>query len=236
MKPASKLSPSNLKPHQIAILIAGVVTVVGFLTPVLHNLFLPLYYLNVHLHEFSHALMTILTGGMVDSIQINGQAGGVTLSAGGSHWLIGPAGYLGASIIGATIIWFSRSEKSARNVLRALAVLLALGMILWVRGDAWGIFSGVVWVLALFGASMFLKGIPLLFAAQFVGMQQCLNSLTSLYDLVWISAGSERHSDARIMESYSHIPAIFWAVGWSVVSLSLVVICLRRAWALPTAR
>jgi hypothetical protein len=227
---------NKLKPHQTAILVASAIVAVGYLTPSLHILFLPLYFLNVHIHELSHALAGLLSGGQVHSIHIDASSGGLTEIVGGSHWLVGPAGYVGASIVGAVIIWFSRSEKGAQNTLRALAVLLTLGLVFWVRSDAWGIFSGIIWVGVLLGAATFLKGLPLLFAAQFVGIAECFNSLNSLYDLVWVTTDPMAHSDALIMQRYTHVPAIVWAFGWCVVSLSLIVICLRRAWGSSSAK
>jgi hypothetical protein len=69
-----------------------------------------------------------------------------------------------------------------------------------------------------------------MFACQFLGMQQCLNSFTSLAALLQITAATEAHSDASILYELSGVPAIFWAALWSMLSLALVVWTVRKTW------
>ena len=226
----------SMQPHQKAILAAGAASLALWAIPYLQKLMLPLQYLNTHLHEFGHAMAGQASGGDVEFIKVMADGNGVTPVTGGSMWLIGPAGYLGAALIGSAVIWFSRTEKSAQNTLRLLAFFLGLSMLLWVRGDFVGIISGIGWIGALVGASMYLRGNALLFAAQFVGLQQCLNSIQAVYTLLNISAFSEMHSDALVMQNNTGIPAVAWALGWCAFAMILVVISLRRAWTLPAAR
>jgi hypothetical protein len=226
----------NLRPHQKAILFAALLSIVGFAVPILGKFLLPLTYLNTLIHEMSHAIAGTLSGANIDQITVNADGSGATPMTGGSIWLIGPAGYIGAAIAGAAIIWFSRSERGARNTLRTLAVAMAIAMLLWVRGDFVGVIAGIAWTSGLLLAATGLKGMPLLFVAQFVGLQQCLNSVTAVYTLLNISLGSDTHSDAMIMQTRTHIPAAAWAFGWCALSLVLIVISLRRAWSAPAER
>lgn len=150
---------------------------------------------------------------------------------GGNLWLIGPAGYVGSAIVGAVMIWASRTVKGAELALRLLTVLLAAAMILWVRGDAVGVVAGVGWIAALLFTPRLVKKEGLLFLAQFIGLQQCLNSVKAIYTLINISAASpDAHSDAMILQEHSHIPAILWAIGWCAFSLMVVVLSLRGSW------
>ena len=59
-------SRPKIKPHQTTLIVAALATLVGFLLPVVQKILLPLQYLNTHLHEFSHAMVAILTGAEVD--------------------------------------------------------------------------------------------------------------------------------------------------------------------------
>jgi hypothetical protein len=220
----------SLEPHQTALLFAAGFSLIIWAIPLLSRVFLPLIYVNTYLHELCHAMAGQITGADIDMIRINADGSGTTPMAGGNIWLIGPAGYMGATLLGALIIWFSRTESGARNVLRTLAIVLAMAMLLWVRGDFVGVIAGIGWIATLVAGSVFLKGMPLLFAAQFVGVQQCLNAITSVYTLLQISAISETQSDALIMQNHSGIPAFFWAFGWCAFSLVLVSISLRHAW------
>ncbi len=223
---------SELRPHQSALLLAGAVTPVAWAVPVLGLALLPLQYLNTHLHELCHAIVGIGSGGDVHEILVFGDGGGVTPIYGGATVLEASAGYVGAAIGGALMILFSRHEVGARLTLRVLAGVLGLSLLLWVRGDAIGIITGIFWVAALAGLSL-LKGRWLLFAAQFVGLQQCLSSVRSLYVLVQISAIGEGHSDAGLMQNATGVPAIVWSLVWCAISLGLLTVALRRAWQAP---
>jgi hypothetical protein len=233
-RPASSLS---LKPHQTAMLGASAAAVVAWVVPIVQFLVLPLQYLNTHLHELAHAVMAVLSGGQVQHILVFADGSGQTPVFGGSILLVASAGYVGASVIGATIIYFARTVEGARVILRVLAGVLAFGLLMWVRGDPIGVFSGIGWIAALVAASSWLKGMPLIFAAQFLGVQQCLTSFQSILTLLHVSSlPQHHHSDAMILAQYTGIPAIFWAVFWTGLSLFLVYVTLRAAWRTPLAR
>ena len=55
----------SLQPHQTALLAAVAVAIMGSLVPPVRFLFIPLIYLNTHLHEMSHAIVAMITGGQV---------------------------------------------------------------------------------------------------------------------------------------------------------------------------
>lgn len=228
-----KPEPTPPDAHRIAIFGAALAVAVGYWIPVVDKLFLPLTYLNVICHETCHAIAGLLSGAQVSGITINLDGSGQTGITGGSSWIIGPAGYIGASVIGAIIIWFSRSERGAREVLRALAVLIGFAVVLWMRYDPLGLVAGIAWIAALFAASRYLKGLPLLLTAQFIGLQQCLNSLTAVAFLVNVSADGRTHSDALILQQQTGIPAMAWALGWCLLSFAMVGVTLARAWKGP---
>lgn len=218
-----------LRPHQVTLLIASAATIIGWALPIVQTILMPLQYLNTHLHEFSHALVSTATGGYVKDIIVNQDTSGVTLSSGGSIYLVAMAGYVGAAISGALIVMSSGTQGGARTTLRVLSILLACSMALWVRGDAIGILTGLLWIGLLWAISL-LKGSSLLFASQFIGVQQCLSSVQSIYVLMKISTIGETHSDAGIMQAATGIPAIFWATAWCVLSVALLTVAARWAW------
>jgi hypothetical protein len=225
-----KTSPSgSLKPHQTSLIWAAVVSLVLWAVPVLQFLLLPLQYLNTHLHEFCHAFVAQISGGSVGTIQVYADGSGVTMAA-GPPVLVNSAGYLGATIIGGLVIWFSRSERGAAITMRALAVVLLFSFVFWVRGDLVGVLTGLFWIAALLGLPSVMSGRNLVFGAQLIGMQQCLASIQSLYVLLKISSFGERRSDAGNMAEYTGIPAIFWALLWGVVGLGVLYVTLRASW------
>jgi hypothetical protein len=224
------MKSQSLRPHQTALLSAALASAVMFAVPGVQWALLPLIYLNTHVHEICHALASTGTGGDVEYILVHANGSGVTPVLGGSTPILASAGYLGASLAGMFILMAGRTENAARIVLRTMAAVMAIAMLIWLRGDGIGLASGIFWVAALLGIAQYARGMTLLVLTQFIGVQQCLNSVTSIYDLLHISARTEMHSDAKIMEATYGLPAIFWAVLWCAISVTLLMLGLRKAW------
>jgi len=186
--------------------------------PVLKWGLLPFDLLNTHLHELFHALATIASGGQVEHIEVYMTGAGVTLSRGGFVPLILMSGYLGASLFGASMVMACKTSRVAMIWLRILGGMVLASNILWVRGDIVGFSLGVAWPIVIFLCSSRLKGESILFAAQFLAVQQCLNSVKSLRDLVLLS-GSGVTTDAQMLANETHVPAVVWASLWMIVSL-----------------
>lgn len=223
----------KLRPQQIGMMAAAAITLALWLIPGAHLLTLPLQYLNTHLHEMGHALAAVFTGGSVQDIIVRGDGSGVT-HAYASHWvIIGSAGYLGASCMGAALIAFSRNEKSARYALLGVAAILAIEDILWLRGDAIGMVSGFAYLMLFLILGLALRGWAAILVAQFVGLQQCLAALQAVFVLVNPHMLAFTDSDATILQGMTGVPAILWAVGWAGLSAALMLLTFASAWREP---
>jgi len=225
---------NKLKPQQIGILAAAGAILVLWLVPGLHLILLPLQYLDTHLHELSHALATVATGGSVKDITVNANGSGVTRSFGVDHWVIvASAGYVGASIIGAALIYFSRDERSARASLLVVAGLLFVEDLLWLRGDGIGMVSGFAYLVLFLILGLALRGWAAILVAQFVGLQQCLAALGAVIYLVNPRVLAFSDNDATILQSQTGVPAILWSFGWAALSVLLMVLTFASAWRAP---
>lgn len=191
---------------------------------------IPLVFLNTHIHEMLHALAAVATGGETRFIQVFANGGGVTATAGGSPLVVSSAGYVGASALGGALIYFARDPVRARRTLIVLGSVLGVGMLLWLRGDGVGWATGAGWVAACFALARWLKGLAVVFAAQFLGIQQCLTSLQALLVLVNASVAPDQPSDAVNLAKITPIPALGWAIGWGVLSLLILFVAIRAAW------
>lgn len=102
----------------------------------------PLQTFTTGLHEFGHALMTLLTGGTVTGLTMvpDGEgAGGLTFHMGGTGWLVSSAGYLGAAFFGSLLIFLGRKEEHAKAVLKVLGIVFGVCCLAFVipgLGDA----------------------------------------------------------------------------------------------------
>lgn len=217
------------KARRNTLALAGLAVAVLYLAPYGRLVLLPAIYLNTHIHELAHALAAIGTGGNAARIIVSGDGSGYCLTLGGIRPIISSAGYLGASLLGAGMVLLARSESGARTVLGGIATILTLSMLLLVRGDLIGLLSGLFWIIALAYASRRLRGDGLLGFAQFLGLVQGLQSLSSLSDLMRISATAQANSDAETMASMTGVPAVVWAGTWAVFSLGVTGWALVRA-------
>lgn len=227
------MNQSSLRPHQSAFVFACIVSVALWFLPFVRWLTVPLQYLNTLVHEAWHALMALGTGGIVSHIEVHANGNGETYTAGGNSLLISSMGYIGATLVGAAMIAFAHTPKAARSALVGLGAVLALVVLLWVRRDPFGFLSGAVWVVGLWSMARFLDEEKQVFAAQFLGVQQCLNSIQSLFFLVQISGFGVRQSDAGNMEGFTGIPAIVWALLWCGISFAAMFYALKFSWRPP---
>lgn len=217
------------KDQKLLVWVCAAALAVWVVTP-LRFLLLPLIYYNTHIHELCHALAAIATGGRVNLIEVLANGSGVTQTVGGNSLLISSAGYVGSAVVGGILVFGSRRGDSAKRMLWLAAGFLALSMVLFVRGDAVGILTGIGWIVVLSLCARFLNGDHAVFAAQFLGVQQCLTSAHAFLALINVAANDLGHSDAANMENVTRVPAIVWAVGWLLFGLAAIGVGIRAAW------
>ncbi len=212
-------------------LIAAGVTLALWALPGAGLILLPLEYFNTHLHELCHALAATATGGQALRIEVFANGSGVTPIAvpqsGPSLLISASAGYVGAAFLGGLMLLLARTPKAAKTFLFGLAVALAVSMLVWVRGDWVGIGSGILWIGLLVVAARRLEGDGLVFAAQFLGVQQCLRAAKSLYVLLNINAFGDVQNDAALAEKATGLPSLAWALIWCGLSAAWMVVALR---------
>jgi hypothetical protein len=179
----------------------------------------------VFLHEISHGLAAVATGGSIVSIGLSGDEGGVCLTRGGWPFIILNAGYLGSLLWGALFLLLGGRRTRARAVIGVVGVFTLAVTLVYVRtwfGFAYGLGAGLV----LIAVSSRLKPAvsEVLLAA--IGA-------TSVLYAVWDVASDVlfRHSglsDAAALARLTGVPAVAWGLLWVVFSLVVLVSVLRR--------
>jgi hypothetical protein len=171
----------------------------------------PLKLFVVLLHETSHALMALATGGRVDRLIITADQGGICYCPGGNAFLTLSAGYLGSLLWGALILILARAHRpSPRNTTTAIGVAVLALTALFVR-NAFGVLFG-----ALFGAALVaLRGAGrtvhvLVLTA--LGLTSCLYALLDIKSDVL----DRPHlpSDAHMLAQMTGVPTLVWGVLW----------------------
>jgi hypothetical protein len=177
------------------------------------------------LHETGHAIATIGTGGSVANLKIAADLSGVTLTRGGVMALIAPAGYLGATLAGVGLLLFPL--RFARWAISALAAVPLATLVLFHPADTFTALWCLGFAAVLGAAAWKVPARWLAFLQIFLGVEAGLNAFRDLMTLIFIS-GSNAHiqTDAENMSRTLFLPATFWAVSWTFVSVLLL------AWAL----
>lgn len=205
---------------------ASALTLILWFIPFAEVITYPIRLFVTFIHEAGHALATVATSGSVKEIELYGNGSGVTYTSGGMRLLISSAGYLSTTLYGAALLLLLRRRTSARAIAMVTGVLLLLITAFW-GGNilAWLIGAGI-------GVGCFalaFKGAPKLshFLMSFLAVQCLLNAFYDLRTLMYLSAfDSSALTDARNMAEATggFIPAAIWALGWSLVSLLMLVI------------
>ena len=201
-----------------ALVASLVASLVLHFIPGVHWVTYPLRLLVTFIHEGSHALATILTGGSVHAISIEPNGSGITLSAGGFNPIIASAGYLGATLYGAFILWMLRKGAHGSRLLGLTAVFVALSTVGGLL-HPFTLLTGLLITAALMGLATKLPRHAANWAASFVGAQFAMNALLDLNTLWVLSVSDSTPTDAQNMFKMTMIPAGFWATLWLGMSL-----------------
>jgi len=179
----------------------------------------------VFLHEISHALAAVATGGTVERIVLDANQGGAAYTRGGSGFFTLSAGYLGSLLWGALFIMlgFSRRLKPSW-VIGGIGALVILSTVFLVR-SAFGLGFGLVFGAALLVGSKYLSQ----------GLNRILLlglGLTSaLYAILDIKSDildrSALPSDARMLAEMTGIPTVLWGFLWIAIALLVSAWLLR---------
>src|SRR5882724_4522122 len=135
--PKSDTGGSATSPFWVMVTMTIITIVISFL-PFVGNLTHPFKIFATFMHEISHAIATVITGGSIasHSLTVRWDGSGEVYHSGGWNSIIGSAGYVGSTLFGCLMMLLAKSRKLAKPVLAA-AGLLVLGFTL-VYGATFG--------------------------------------------------------------------------------------------------
>jgi len=242
-----KLHP-EAKPQLTLLLAATLVTVVLWFIPYAEYAVYPIRLFVTFIHESSHALVALITGGSVQSLTVSADGSGVVYSSGASLFgtlFTSSAGYLGTTAFGIVLLYLMRRNVSSNKILLCLGgfiglVTLVFGVICPLfnflslnvpfSSLAFTIVVGIalsagLMALALYGSSKVAN-----WAVAFLAVQCLLNAISDLKTVLFINsplAGSDIQNDAGNMAAATGIPAFVWVLIWIVIAAVMLVIGMR---------
>src|SRR5437660_1759604 len=135
----------DAKPQVWLLLVATAITVVLWFLPYGNWIVYPIRLFVTFIHESSHALTAVLTGGSVQSLTISADTSGLTYSAPSGFLgglLTSSAGYIGTTVFGVVMLFLIRRSFSPNKILTALGVFVgAMLLIFTIIGPIFNIFS-----------------------------------------------------------------------------------------------
>lgn len=188
----------------------------------------PLRLLMVLLHEVSHGLAALATGGRIEEIVVTLDEGGWCACPGGNAFLTLSAGYLGSMAWGAAMLAAAPAgRRTSRLVLGGSGVVLLASAVLHAGGVTALLVAGVSGAVLL-SASLKLERTGRGVVLAFLGLTSSLYAVLDVKSDVLERPGAP--SDAAALADITGIPALAWGVLWIAASLAVSGWVLRRVW------
>jgi hypothetical protein len=224
--------------------LAGVISLLLTIVPVVGVLNYPFRLLITFVHELGHGLAAVLTGGEFIRFVVEPTGAGLAYTAGGWRWLVIPAGYLGVALFGALLIILGRSYRWSRIGLALIGALLIYFSLWYGAPSIWSgdMMAGLLTVIsgAIFGALILfvaLKASPgwIIFLLHFIAIQAGLLAFADLMMLIGLSTRffDMPNNDALSMAELTLIPALVWAVLWAGMALLIIGGAIWFTWIRP---
>jgi hypothetical protein len=206
--------------------------------PIVGLLFTPVTQFTTMVHELSHALVCIATGGYITGLTIVSDGaghGGLTNCIGGMPFFYTQAGYLGTAVFGSLLIFVGQYPRLSKFILIFLGTAMAAASLFLIGGNVlatglagvgsflWGIVMSTFLIFAGIKLKPHTANLLLLFLA----IQTALNSFTGILYLVQLGLGLSPSggawSDASNMATMPpYIPAVVWSLFWFLSSIALL--------------
>jgi hypothetical protein len=189
---------------------------------------LPIKILVVFMHELSHALVGLATGGSVAEISLSPQQGGHAILLGGNRFLSLSAGYLGSLLLGAMILLLAVRTHADRWIMALCGVVTLLIAALYIRDLFALAFCAGTGAAMLASARYFPHTINDL-ALRVIGLCSLIYVPFDIFSDT-IARSGER-SDAYMLAEEFGGPTLFWGGLWLILSLLVIGLCIRNLFA-----
>jgi len=182
----------------------------------------PLKVFVVLLHEVSHAMMAVATGGTIDKIVLDPNQGGACYCPGGNAFLTLSAGYLGSLAWGGLLVAAGQMKRINSRWVTGAVGLLVVGLTLAYVRSQFGFWFGLA-----FGSVLVIGAVRLSVAIN-QGILLVLGLTSCLYAILDIKSDvidrPELQSDAAMLGDLTGIHTMVWGSLWIVIAV------LASAW------
>ncbi|HPN38008.1 MAG TPA: M50 family metallopeptidase [Melioribacteraceae bacterium] len=202
------------------------ITIIVLISILLWNsiIIYPIKIFVVLLHEISHGLIALLTGGTIEKIEIDFNLGGSCNIINGNYLFIAFAGYLGSLFWGSLLFLFAFDKNKLKYFSTFLSFLFLYFVANYISGIIGIIFSlFYIVILFIFPRYFSYKANKLFFAS--VGLTSCLYVLTDIKEDIFVT--EFRVTDAQLLSEYIGLSPFFWGTIWLLISIAVVFYIVR---------
>jgi len=187
---------------------------------------IPLKIFVVFLHELSHAIATVLTGGEVLSLSVSADQGGVVWSRGGNRFITLSAGYLGSLLIGLALLLGALKTKIDKILMLGCGVVLLLIAALYVR-DSFALLFTCATGIAMIAVGYFLSHDINDLILRLLGLSSIIYVPFDILSDTILRSGAR--SDARMLAEEFGGATVMWGGIWLCLSLLAIFYALKIA-------
>ena len=169
----------------------------------------------VLLHEISHGIAAVLTGGAIKGINISLKLGGHCITRGGNEFIIASSGYLGSLLLGSALFITSYDYKLSKLICTLFAASFIIITASFITSNI-----GIIFTLLI---SAFLIISPRFFKAEIhTFLIRLIGILSAFYVFVDIKddllLNTTRITDATSLEIATNISSTVWGLLWITIT------------------
>ncbi len=216
----------NRKDKITELIILLVLLIISFFLWDLYFIY-PIKLFVVLLHELSHSLAAILSGGKITALNIGFDLSGKCETERGNTILIASSGYIGSLIWGLLFFLAPNNKRIGKWIIISLSLII---LILTITVSGSGIFILLAFILAvLLITAAFFLGIPIItIIVRSFGLISCVYVLFDIKEDLLSS--SSVISDASILSSIINVPVIWIGVSWAFVSIIGIYFAIKYSY------
>lgn len=182
----------------------------------------------VLLHEISHGLASVLTGGQIHAIEVTPLQGGLCRCGGGNAFLSLSAGYLGSLLWGGLMIWGAvKLGRRAEWMTALIGVLAGSITVLFIR-QPFALAFGLAFGAALVAIALRVGSAGNRAVLIGLGMTSCLYAVLDIKSD--ILDRPELMSDARMLAEMTGVSTVAWGILWIGIAVAFCAFLFRWAW------
>jgi hypothetical protein len=218
-----KIKRQNHTSEQITILIIFIASLMLWNTPVIY----PIKLFVVILHELSHAIMGLVTGGKITAMSIGLDLSGKCRIEGGNQIAIASVGYLGSLLCGILICVAPNNLNSGKWILITFAVII-LSISLITSSNLTFLVLSVISSLCILLTAFYLRINIVSILVRSIGLISCVFVLFDIKEDLF--SRNDVITDVTILSSLTGIPGILISTSWIVFSFIMIAIVIRYSY------